>query len=338
MKSLKILLKDGKIATRDMLLIYILVIPILFAVIIRVCSPGISDSAVKIAMLKEENQDLIAYMEDIAQVELFDSREDLEKRVLKRDDVPGLISNGANFDVVTFDIVTEGNEDYEIIDTAKTIAALYGVGSVKEDTTATISSLGKTVPRVRTMLTGILIELIIMLSGMIIAVGTVDEKASNTISAVRVSPVSFLGFVCGKCLFGVVTGLVSILLCLVILGYTHVNLGMILLISISIMVLSGAAGLLQGVISTDVIEAAAGMKLMLIPMAAAALIYQLCSEKWQWTMYWNPFYWAFKATDLVLSDTAVWSEVMLWSALILVISILFCVALRKKIDRGLKKV
>lgn len=333
MKSLKILYKDAKIAARDMLLVYILVIPVILALMIQICSPGISDSAVKVAMLKNEDPDLIHYIDNIAHIELFDCREDMEKRILKRDDVTGLLS-----DKTHCIIVTEGNEDYEIIDTVKTIAALYEAGSVKEDTTASISSFGKTVPKIRTVLTATLIELIIMLSGMIIAVSMVDEKSSNTISAVRVSPVRFLEFILGKCSFGVITGLVSILLCLTILGYTHVNFGMILLISISIMILSGAAGLLQGVISSDVIEAAAGMKLMLIPMAAAILIYQLCSEKWQWTMYWNPFYWAFKSIDKVLSNTADWMEVSLWTGLILAISILFCIALRRKINHGLKKI
>lgn len=333
MKWLKILLKDGKIATRDMLLVYILVIPIIFAVVIRMFSAGIADSAVKIAMLSDEPPDLIAYMDDIAQVELFKSRRDLEARILKRDDVPGLVSNGGDFE-----IMTEGNEDHDVIDTVKTLAALYEVGSVRTDTTATISSFGKTVPKTRTMLAGVLLQLIVMLSGMVIAVGTVDEKSSGTINAVRVSPVSLPGFICGKCSFGVIAGLFGIFFSLAILGYTHVNPGMLLLIAISIMVLSGAAGLLQGVLSSDDIEAAAGMKLMLLPMAAAILVYQLCGEQWQWTMYWNPFYWAFKASDRILSKEATWPDVISWTSLALAISILFCIAQRKGIDRGLKKV
>ena len=171
MNILKVLKKDGKIAFRDLLIIYIIVIPLIMAVAIRLFSPGISDSAVKIAMLESESKEAIEYMQDIAQVELFENREELEKRVLKRDDVPALILKDGKTQ-----IITEGNEDFQTVEAVKTIAALYEVGSITEDTTAEIFHFSKTVPQVRTTLTNILIQLIIMLSGMIIALCVVDEK------------------------------------------------------------------------------------------------------------------------------------------------------------------
>ena len=150
MNILKILKKDSKIALRDLLIIYIIVIPLVMAAAIRVFSPGISDSTVKIAMLESESRETIDYMKEIAQVELFENKNDLEKRVLKRDDVPALILKDGKTQ-----IITEGNEDHQTIESVKTVAALYEVGSVPEDTTAKIYNFGKTVPQVRTMLTNI---------------------------------------------------------------------------------------------------------------------------------------------------------------------------------------
>ena len=332
MNILKILKKDSKIAFRDLLIIYIIVIPLIMAAAIRLFSPGISDSTVKIAMLESESRETIEYMEEIAQVELFENKDDLEKRVLKRDDVPALILKDGKTQ-----IITEGNEDYQTIESVKTVAALYEVGSVPEDTTAKIYDFGKTVPQVRTMLTNVLIQLIIMLAGMIIALSVVDEKISNTISAVRVSSVTLTQFILGKCALGSISAFLSIFICLMILGYTKISFLQLFLIALCTMVLASAVGLLQGVISSDIIEAAAGVKLVMIPLVAAVLVYQLCSDKWQWTMWWNPFYWSYKAGDKVLSGIAGWGEVILWSGLVLVLSVLVCFLFHKKIDEGLKK-
>ena len=145
-------------------------------------------------------------------------------------------------------------------------------------------------------------------------------------------------FVLGKCALGSISAFLSIFCCLIILGYTKISFLQLLLVTLCTMVLSSVVGLLQGVISSDIIEAAAGVKLVMIPLVAAVLVYQLCADKWQWTMWWNPFYWSFKAGDRVLSATAGWEEVVLWSSLVLVLSVLVCIFFKKKINDGLKRV
>lgn len=69
-------------------------------------APGVTDSAVTIALLESDTADHIAYMGNYVQVEMFDSIEELERRVNKRDDAVGMapIEGG-------YEIVIEGNED-----------------------------------------------------------------------------------------------------------------------------------------------------------------------------------------------------------------------------------
>ena len=331
MKWFKVLKKDTKIATRDMLLIYIILIPLLLAVGIRLLAPGIADSDLRIAMLNSDRQEVIHYMQQVAEVELFDKPEELQERILKRDDLVAIVSNESHFD-----IITEGNEDPAYIDSAAHLAALYELGAVKEQTTANLFSLQQSVPKIRTMLADILIEIIIMLGGMIIALGIIDEKNSNTISAVRVSSLSMNQFISGKCALGCLVVLISITLSMIILDYTHINWMMLFIISLCTMILSGVFGLLQGVISGDIIEAAAGVKILMVPIIAAILVYHLVSENWQWVMYWNPFYWAYKANNMILSQTANWSEVLLWSGLVLILSLLMIRSMKTRISEGLK--
>lgn len=47
-----------------------------------------------------------------------------------------------------------------------------------------------------------------------------------------------------------------------------------------------------GLSSSDFIEAAASLKLLMVPLLAGVLVYELLNEKWHFTVYWDPFYWA----------------------------------------------
>lgn len=331
-KVFRILRKDAKIATRDAMLIYIIVIPILLAVGILLFAPGVSDSSIKLAMLSSDSEDYIEYMETYAQVEVFNSMDELERRVLKRDDIVGVITDGDSYQVIA-----EGNEDPSAIDLAEMVNAQYELGSTKENTTAEILSFQKTVPPLKTNLTNMLILMVIMLSGMIIALGIVEEKSDNTISAMNVSPVSQSAFILGKSLLGGGVALGSIIVSLLILGYTDINWFMIILVGFTTMILTIVIGFLQGINSSDVIEAAGGVKIMLLPIAGSIAGYELLADKWQWTMYWSPFYWSYKANGMILSKNAVWGEIILYSALVFVISMAIYFISMPKIRKGLSK-
>lgn len=331
-KIVRIFRKDVKVATRDAMLLYIMIIPIVLALGIQFLAPGITDSSIKVAMLDRDNQEHIDYMENYVQVELFSSVEELERRVLKRDDIPGIIPLGEGYE-----IIVEGNEGPGIIEGTEMITAFYELGATKENTTAEILSFEKTVPPLKSQLANMLILMLIMLAGMIISLGIVEEKSDNTVSAMNVTPVTQNGFIMGKSLLGGGTALVSIIISLLILGYSDINWGMIILIGLTTMVLTFVVGFIQGINSSDVIEAAAGVKLMLLPIAGSIAGYELLSSNWQWTMYWSPFYWAYKANDMILSRTAIWGEILLYGAIVLGISMVIYILAMPKIRKGLSK-
>ncbi len=329
-KIIRIFRKDVKIATRDAILIYIIVIPILLAVGIMLFAPGVTDSAVTLAMLKSDTMAHRDYMKNYVKVEEFDSRQELERRVNKRDDVVGIVPLGQ-----AYEILLEGNEDQQTIDTAVAMNTFYELGATRENTTAEILDFGKTVPPLKTQLTNMLILLMIMLSGMIIALGIVEEKTDSTISAMNVSPVSQNAFIIGKSLLGGIVAMASIIVALVILGYYDINWVMIILVGFTSMILTFVVGFIQGLSSTDVIGAAGGVKIMMLPIAAAIAVYELVADKWQWTMYWNPFYWAYKANDEILSKTADWATVLFSVAAVTVLSLVVYLIAMPRIRKGL---
>ena len=88
-------------------------------------------------------------------------------------------------------------------------------------------------------------------------------------------------------------------------------------------------------VTSDVIEAAGGVKLILFPLAASIAGYEFLADKWQWTMYWSPFYWAYKGNSLILSKTADWETVILCTGMVAGLSAVVYLLARHKLRKGL---
>jgi ABC-type multidrug transport system permease subunit len=322
--------KDFLSSRRDVMATYMMVIPLILAVGITLFAPGLNDTTVKLAMLKSDDIRHIEYMEQFSKVELFDSVDELERRVEKRDDIVAIApeDNG-------YEIILQGNESEIVEEYAVLLNTLYELGSTKEETTAQLISFGRTVPPLKTMLVVMLISITIMLAGMLIAISIVEEKAENTISAINVTPVSQTAFVVGKSLFGGTVAMLGIIGAVLITGYYDINWFMIVLVGLTSMILSLVVGLLQGLYSGDVMEAASNVKMIFLPIAGSIAGYEFLADKWQWTMYWSPFYWAYKANISILSKTADWGTVLLSTAMVIGLSLIVYLVSLPKIRKGL---
>ncbi|MFC1967677.1 ABC transporter permease [Chloroflexota bacterium] len=322
--------RDLLSSRRDALALYIMVVPLLLAVGISFFAPGLNDTTVNLAMLKSDDIEHIEYMEQFSKVELFNSVDELERRVAKRDDIAGIAPKGNGYE-----IILQGNESEIVEEYAVQLNTLYELGATEEETTARLISFGRTVPPVKTMLVVMLISMTIMLTGMLIAMSIVEEKAENTISAINVTPVSQTGFVIGKSILGGVVAMLGIIGAVLITGFYDINWFMIVLVGLTSMILSLVIGFLQGLSSGDVIEAASNVKLVMLPIAGSIAGYEFLADKWQWTMYWSPFYWAYKANIMILSKTADWGTVLLSIAMVIGLSLIVYLVALPKIRRGL---
>lgn len=322
--------RDVLTATRDSMALFIIIMPVILAIAITSFTPGLNDTTVNIALLENDDPAHIAYLEQFAKVELFPSADAIEKRVAKRDDIAGLLPLDSGYE-----IVLQGNESEVVEEYTALLSTFYELGTTKADTTATIMSFGHTVPPLKTMLVNGLISITIMLAGMLIAISIVGEKADNTINALNVTPLSQTGFVIGKSMMGGLIALGSIVVSLLITGYYDINWIMILLVGLMSLILSFTVGFLQGLASDDIIEAAANVKMIMLPAAGSIIGFELLAAKWQWTLYWSPFYWAYKANKLVLSKTADWGTVLFCSGMVLVLSLAVYVIAAPKIRKGL---
>lgn len=329
-KIFRIFYRDLKSTKREPIAVYIIIMPIIIAVAITLFAPGLNDTTVNLAMLESDSEEHVEYMQQFAKVELFDSEEELERRVNKRDDIAGLIPKDDSYEVVL-----QGDEHEMVEKFAVLLQTLYDTDASAEDTTAEIMSFEHTVPPLKTKLTNMLISLTVMLAGMLIAISIVTEKAENTINAINVTPVSQTGFVVGKSLLGGLVAMLSIIASVIITGYYDINWLMIILVGFTSLLLSFIIGFLQGLTSDDMIEAAANVKMIFIPIAGSIIGYELLADKWQWTMYWSPFYWAYKANDMILSKTADWGNVLMCAGIVVGLTLAIYFISKPKIRKGL---
>lgn len=331
-KILLIFKRDLKASIRDFITLYIIVVPIIFAIIINVFSPGINDTTVEIALLKGENQKQEAYFKQFAQVETLETIEAIEERVKKRDNIVAVLPSTKD----KYFILTQGNEPDYVLDYVKNLTAFDYYDLAIEDSSAEIVDYGREIPPLKKMMVNIAVMFTSILGGMIIALNIVEEKTDNTISAIHLSPVSRMGFIAGKSLIGVFIPVVGIFLLLFITGFRDINYLHALLMITSSCIISILIGFIEGINNDDIMNAAGNMKMLFLPLGGAVAAVELLADKWQPLFYWIPFYWTYKGNDLVLTNSGSWLDIIKYSGLVLAISAVVFIVLAPKIRKGLE--
>ena len=326
-----IFIRDLTVNMREFMTLFMMVIPLLLAVGINFLSPSINDTSVNLALIENENPEQAAYFDDFAHIELFSDKQRVEDRVRSRDDVIGILpkDNG-------YFIMTQGNEPESVLEYSKLLNVLYESDVQLEDARSEIIEFGRTVPPLKKMLVNILLLLISMLAGMLIALNILEEKVDRTVSAINVTPTSRSAFILGKSLTGMAIALFSSIACLLITGFYNINLGQAALVVFSTTILSLLIGFIQGLNSNDVMEAAGSVKLLFLPMAGSIAGYEFVKGNWQIFFYWSPFYWAYKANDMILSKSGSWPQLILFIGIILVICGAVYALLAPRIVKGLQ--
>jgi ABC-type multidrug transport system permease subunit len=323
--------RDLKVNLKDFMSLYIMAVPILFAVLINIFTPGITDTTVSLALVAGQNESQVAYFEQFAKVELFDNVDDIKTRVEERDAMIGIIpeNNG-------YYIMIQGDEPTGIVDYAKLLNSFYELDISLEDSNSQLVEFGRVVPPLKKILVNLSILFISILGGMLIALNIVEEKVDNTISAINLTPTSRIAFILGKSVVGVMLSVFGSVALVLITGFGSINMLQLLVVILVSSILSVLVGFIQGLTNKDIIGAAGSIKLLFLPLIAGVLAIEMLSDKWQKFFYWNPFYWAYKGNNLVLSQSGSWQEILFYSGIVLLLSGVVYAYLAPKIRKGLE--
>lgn len=323
--------RDLKVNLKDFISLYIFIIPVLFAIAINLFTPGINDTTINLALLEGENPEQVTYFKDFAKVELFEDIDSIKDRVKDRDDIVAILP-----DQERYYIMTQGNEPEGVIEFAKMLNSFYISDIQIEDTNAEIKDFGRTIPPLKKQLVNTAILFISILGGMLIAINIVEEKVDNTISAINLTPTTRKTFILGKSIIGLLLAIFGSLVLVFITGFSDINLIQLFIVVFVSTLLSLLVGFIQGLNNDDIMNAAGSIKLLFLPLIAGALAIELLADKWQKFFYWNPFYWAYKGNDAVLSQTGSWGEILFYSSMVLILSIVVYLFLAPKIRKGLE--
>lgn len=323
--------RDLKVNSKDFISLYILVVPILFAVLINLFAPGINDTTVDLALIEGENQSQVEYLEQFAKVELFENIDDIKNRVEKRDAMIGIIpENGSYY------LMIQGNEPKGIVDYAKLLNSFYELGISVEDSNGELIEFGRDVPPLKKTLVNTSILFISILGGMLIALNIVEEKVDNTLRAINLTPTSRTTFILGKSMMGIFLSVFGSIALIIITGFRDVNILQLLLVILVTSLLSILVGFIQGLTNKDIIGAAGSIKLLFLPLIAGVLAIEMLGDKWQKFFYWNPFYWAYKGNDVILSQSGTWGQILMYCGLVLLLCGVVYLFLAPKIREGLE--
>lgn len=324
--------RDIKTSVRNFITLYIIVVPVIFAIMINVFSPGINDTTVEIVLLENENQEQSEYFKQFATIEFLDSIEAIEERVRKRDNIIGVIPDERN----EYFILTQGNEPDYIVDYVRNLITFdhYAIGM--DDSIAEIVDYGREIPPLKKTMVNTAIIFTSILGGMIIALNIVEEKTDNTISAIHLSPVSRLEFIAGKSIIGIVVPIIGTFLLLLITGFRNINYLYVLLMVATSCIVSVLIGFIEGINNDDVMNAAGNMKLLFLPLFGSIAAQELLADKWQILFYWIPFYWTYKGNNLILSNSGSGLDIVKYSGIVLGISMVVFMMLAPRIRKGLE--
>jgi ABC-2 type transport system permease protein len=330
-KILAIVGRDIKNGTRDWLIIYLTIAPILFAFIIRALIPSVSSSGLNVVLMEGADNALTEHLSTFATVEYASDMEKMEERILRMDDVFGVIpdSNG-------IEILKQGNETGNMDIVLASILDKYAQTDLPDaPVIVEFSDVGWEMSPLKQQGGNIIIIFTAILGGMLILLNLVEEKMSNTISAINVTSATRLEFVVGKGLLGFILPIVGSICVVLILGFESINYPMLIVSLVGIALISIIIGFSIGVVNDEPIAAIASMKVTFIPVLASVFGYMYLPDRWQFVLYWSPFYWAYDSINDILMQDAIWTQIARNSTIILVITAAVFALLKKRIEQGL---
>lgn len=329
-KILALFSRDIKSGLRDNLLLYLIIAPLLLALGLKFFIPSANTASLQYVVQKDMDKSIIDNFSKYSNVIIVEDYDSLKERVLEIDDAAGIIWDKNN----KLSLVQEGNEDHATIEMAKKIINEVN-GNFKADISYSLSSIGVLMsPIERIGVSSILITCIV-LGGMMIGLNIVEEKESRTLSSINVSAIDKVFYIIGKSLMGTIVPFLQVFAILFIMNLLHVNLFMIFIVTLVSLSIGIIFGFLMGALSSNQITAIANMKGLFILVSVSILGAILLPYDKQFFMYAFPTYWSFVAYSDIITNNASMGSVLYQSVIILVLSAIIGLLLKKRIEKGI---
>ena len=322
--------RDIKAGLRDYMIIYIIIAPFILAFLLKLMTTSVGSFSLNIAVDSSIESQLVNYLMDMSNVEIFNNVDDINERVNNTDDIFGLIKvNGS------YNIIQQGNETEGMGEVLSYIVNSYENQELDLPVEVKVSDIGWTLSPIKQYGGSLLTIFISVFGGMIIMINLVEEKQEKTLAAVNVSAIKRREYVIGKGILGFIIPVINGFGVMAILNYGAINYLMITLVVLSIALISVIIGFGIGVTNDNLLGAISSMKMMFLPILGSVFGAIFLNSKWHVLLYWSPFYWAYDSLNSIILKVATWNQILINSGIIVLITAIVFALLSKRISKGL---
>lgn len=321
--------RDLSSSFREFILLYMMVAPIMLALIIRFFVPSANSAALQFAVDGKIGTDAIERLEQYGSVEIYGDRAELEKRVRGADDIAGITKDASG----NYQIILQGNEAHD----TKAIPQMIirdMISSQNIGVDFSVRDLGYTRSPVARIGAASLILTVLIVAGAVIGFNMIEEKDGQTLSALNVTPMRRFEFIIGKSIIGMLLPLVMVYLILWILDIWYINKGMIFVMTLVSSSITVITGFLIGAMSSNQIAGIANMKILLLPLGASVIGALMLPPDKQVFVYWIPTYWSFLGFDGIMKNSVTWGQIGVYAAWILGLILIMFLLLRGRMKKG----
>ena len=285
--------REFKLIFRDGITIYLAISPAMLALLFIFVFGSVQESSVPLAVDRNLPQDLASKLETVADIEYTEDFESLKKRVSGADSIAGVYIQDGNIM-----LLVEGNEVQGFSESRQNLvsAALSSEDIVY---TAEVVESQNSLAYIISMACIFLLALFI--GGATLGLGGVNERESNVIKAVSISPMTLWGYISSKIIPALLFGIVGVSSCALIMGRADALPQFILLTLCSVFV-SGIIIFLIITFADNQIAAVGVLKIVMPLFLIVGISAAFIPEKWLGVYYALPMYWQYAAIDAIISD------------------------------------
>ena len=306
-RIITMLRRDFIRATRDNILLYIILSPLALAAAAALLLPSVTTSELRGYVDPATHEALGAELRELGPVSVLGDEEAVRKKVLEDGNAYGLLADNGRYR-----LILEGDEgvSYENSIAERITGPLLAGGDTAEDDEG----------RRRAMIKGYVIVLILMttmmLGGMTAGFLIVEERAQKTLATMSVSPVSIIDYMLSKSLMSFMIPLVmGVFVTLMTLG-TDWSPAKYLLASAAGLPMGIMVSLLLGYFADSQITALAVVKLMMPALLTLPILSVFIPRNLGFLFWVFPNYWMFKTLESAfLGAMAQYSNILIPGAL-----------------------
>lgn len=288
--------KDLIKALRDNIIVYVLLSPLLLAVVTALFIPSLQGMTLTFALDAGAEAKVIEGFRAYGKVELYPGRRAVVERVERPDEVAGVVREGDQYAVVV-----EGNEAGDV--GRLTGAVLDRILTERPLAASERVSLGKTSPLVKETAASLLVLSTVLIAGVMIGFAIIDEKETGVMRALAVSPLRMFEFVFSHAVIALlVAEILGVISSVIVFGagvdYAGLIAGVLFSVGLSLLF-----GFLVGGLADNQLAGIAVLKVAMLVFTAIPLGSLFVPAASQWPFYPFPNYWALQVFQNVFAGT-----------------------------------